>query len=227
MKKLTVLILSLALALSVAFAADAQEWENGVLYEGDVAIKCDPEVVGEELIIRHGTREIESYAFENCAGIKRVDLPMTIKKIGVGAFQGTDYLINVANYENGMLINEGCIINVAPDMKVIDIPNNVQTIAGGAFIGSRAEEINIPNTVYEIPATAFSGLDKEVVVDYDGTLAEFIRYADFDYDCINLYTNNITWHIVTLVILALFLVGTIVYLAIREIKIDEGEWEDD
>lgn len=53
--------------------------------------------------IPDGITTIEVYAFQNCTALKNIQLPASVRKIGDGAFDGTGYYRNNANWTNNVL----------------------------------------------------------------------------------------------------------------------------
>jgi hypothetical protein len=70
----------------------------GQIYVGKVLYKYkDDTVANAAFTIRDGTTQIYDFAFYNCAGLERIVIPASVKKIGYNAFFGVDYAIDV-NY---------------------------------------------------------------------------------------------------------------------------------
>ena len=85
-----------------------------------------------ELVLPHGTTEIESYAFENCTSLTKIIIPDSVTKIEWSAFKGCSAL------------------------KHITIPKSVKEIEWSVFEGcSSLTQINIPDSVTEIGFAAF------------------------------------------------------------------------
>lgn len=73
---------------------------------------------------------IGNQAFAKCKHIKKVDLPKTVKIIGIEAFCNTD--VDDLDLKEGLLII-GSLAFFNNDLKDIHIPDGVQEIGGGAF----------------------------------------------------------------------------------------------
>ena len=85
-----------------------------------------------ELVLPHGTTEIESDAFENCTSLTKIIIPTGVKKIGCSAFKDCSSLTE------------------------INLPDSVTEIEPWAFGGcSSLTQINIPDSVTEIGFLAF------------------------------------------------------------------------
>lgn len=54
----------------------------------NILIGCNVHAYGNEVVVKipEGVKEIAGYAMQGCAGVKRIILPKTLKKIGQAAF---------------------------------------------------------------------------------------------------------------------------------------------
>ena len=210
MKKILCVLLFVMISLTVAFAAE-DGWENGVYYMNDWAIKCDPAVVGDTLIIRQGTDGISRDAFKDCIGIKKVELPFGIEVIEEGAFDGTTYINDVRNYKDGMLIERDYLLRVAPNAGHVKVPEEVMYIAVDAFKDADITSLSLPRYVKNFDSFTFEYLDEGTPVYYDGDISDFLARADFDLEDINIYTSAEMFKvIVTAVLLIALTVALIV-----------------
>lgn len=64
------------------FADNKENWENGVLYIGDVLVRVDNTTAGE-VVVKYGTRLIADEAFHNCNLVTSVVIPETVTSLGV------------------------------------------------------------------------------------------------------------------------------------------------
>ena len=127
-----------------------------------------------------GVEVVGAYMFEDCANLATVELPDTLKKIGINAFKNTAFYQNLnregyglyygsyllgntgyVNYraeiiEGTVLIADGAFVSMQ-DMKVLTLPSSLKYIGENAFVGCIGlQEIVIPEGVIEIGARAFS-----------------------------------------------------------------------
>lgn len=120
----------------------------------------------DEIVLRPGVTEIGSYAFKGMDSLKMVTLPMTLKTIGVGAFQQCTGLIAAGlnpYTERGLILPErlttlssyafaGCSSLVSAE-----IPGTVSIVWDHAFYGSRSlSRVRMGEGVTSIGQNAFA-----------------------------------------------------------------------
>ena len=81
-------------------AFERTAWYNdlpdGVVYAGNVAYKYKGEMAaGTSIKLKEGTVSISGYAFNNCTGLKSIEIPSSVRKIGYGAFNGCTNLSSI------------------------------------------------------------------------------------------------------------------------------------
>jgi hypothetical protein len=61
---------------------------NGIQFSDDLKalIKCPPDKIGKDVIL-YGVTEIGDGAFEGCTELFEINIPETVEKIGVSAFE--------------------------------------------------------------------------------------------------------------------------------------------
>ena len=98
-------------------------------------------------------------AFVGCKSLTSVTIPNSVKEIGGLAFYGTALYNNPANWENGALYIDDCLIEVAEGFAGhFRIKENTRVIADGAFFDCfTLTSVTIPNSVKEIGVEAFEG----------------------------------------------------------------------
>lgn len=99
--------------------------------------------------------EVPNNFFMNCAKIKKVILPNSIKYIGQSAFGNCSNLESI-NIPDGLTdIGLGAFFGCT-SLKSIDMPNSVSFLGNSAFQGcSKLEKVNISNKITEIPYYCF------------------------------------------------------------------------
>ena len=124
--------------------------------------------------ISNSVTSIGYEAFEGCKSLKSVTIPNSVTSIGEWAFRGTALYENPANWENGALYMDDCLIKVDKDfVGHFRIKENTRVIAGGAFYDCSAlTSVTIPNSVTSIGDHAFqdcSSLTSMVVASGNNT----------------------------------------------------------
>lgn len=106
---------------------------DGVVYVGKVAYRFKGEIVsGSAIVIKEGTRSINSQTFKGCTGLTSVSIPNSVTRIGYEAFYG------------------------CTDLTSVTIPNSVTSIGESAFYNCTGlPSVTIPNSVTEIGRSAF------------------------------------------------------------------------
>lgn len=180
----------------------------------------------------NGITFLKNGLFESCENLNYVELGNDITEISNTAFRGTKYISNVANYQNGLLIaSEKYLIRVAGDVVECKIPYGITLIADGAFElpaeTGNLRSLSIPHSLISINWDAFYDVPDDVPVYYDGTIYDFIRVTDFDWDFLNLYTEDyysaIRIVIILWSILAAFVIAILAYNRIQKKNLNNKE----
>lgn len=159
---------------SITVASSNTEYRS----EGNCLIQSNKVILGcMNSVIPDNIKEIGSYAFYDCVGLKNLVIPSSVNSIGYYAFYNNGQLesIEVAegNYyfrsENNCLIKDN---NVILGCKNSIIPTSVVGISVYAFLGcDELLSITIPSSVTSIDSSAFEncyGLT-EIIVDENNT----------------------------------------------------------
>ena len=111
------------------------------------------------VIIPNSVTSIGYEAFKDCKSLTSVTIPNSVTEIGGGAFEGTALYNDPANWENGALYIDNCLIEGAEGFAGhFRIKENTRVIAGYAFYGySSLTSVTIPNGVTSIGDWAFYG----------------------------------------------------------------------
>ena len=114
-------------------------------------------------------------AFRNCSSLTSITIPNSVTSIGSDAFEGTGIYTNAANWKNGALYINDCLIEVKEDfMGDYTIKAGTRLIAGTAFWNcSSLTSITIPNSVTSIGSDAFYGCSSLTSVKYTGTKGQW------------------------------------------------------
>lgn len=124
------------------------------------------------LNIKSGINSIGSHAFRYCTGLKSIDISSSVKSIGAYCFDGCSSLENVNMADNSVgIINYGTFSNCA-NLKKITLPNGVNTIFAGAFLGTTLTEITIPKSVNNIVRESFGNISEMTIYGSTGSYAE-------------------------------------------------------
>ena len=198
---------------------DPTNWENGALYIDNCLIEANNSFVGH-FRIKENTRVIADSAFYDCTSLTSVTIPNSVTEIGWNAFGGTALYENPANWENGALYIDDCLIKVdegfaghfrikentrviadnafgyCTSLTSVIIPNSETSIGEGAFSDcSSLTSVTIPNSVTSIGRSAFWGCSSLTSVSIPNSVTWIGNYA-FD-GCKSLTSvtipNSVTW----------------------------------
>ena len=137
----------------------------------------------EKVTIMDGVESIGDYAFYGCEKIKEIDMPDSIVSIGHDAFRECINLSSIKLSDNVKEIKTQTFYGTE-NLKEIELPSNLEYIGGNVFAYSGITNINIPETVMFIEASALSDCDYL----YNVTVDENNKYLKIENDI--LYTNN-------------------------------------
>lgn len=124
---------------------------------------------GDEFKVEEGTEVLCDDCFNDlyseCDGhyLKTLYLPKTLKRIGNNVFCASISYISCESpnfkVENGFLLShdEAILYRYYGNEKVVNVPNGVKYIKGGAFSEKDVEKVIIPNTVMHIGDNPFVG----------------------------------------------------------------------
>ena len=155
-------------------------WENGALYIDDCLIKVDEGFAGH-FCIKENTRVIAGATFAGCKSLTSVTIPNSVTSIGENAFWGTALYENPANWENGALYIDDCLIKVDEGfVGHFRIKENTRVIADGAFVNCKSlTSVIIPNSVTRIGDVVFAGCESLTSVTIPNSVTS-IGYIAFE-----------------------------------------------
>ena len=113
------------------------------------------------LTLNEGLEEIAKEAFNNCVALKSVSIPSSVTAIGAGAFSdcGNMDTITVATGNTHFEAENGVLYNIGKTRLLTYLPKNTST------------SFNLPSTVTEIDAFAFSGVTALTNVNFTENIA--------------------------------------------------------
>ena len=142
---------------------------KGLMYLGSMAYKYKGEMPeNTEIVIREGTTEISSNAFQDCIGLVSVTIPASVTEIGSGAFFGCSNLTSVhisdltawcnAKWNFSPFSTAYHLYLNGDEITNLIIPDGITSIKDGAFDGCCGlKTVTIPNGVTSIGNSVFSG----------------------------------------------------------------------
>ncbi len=150
--------------------------------------------------LNEGLERIDHRAFYECTSLRSINIPSTVKEIGICAFKDCTQLINVDLCE-GLESIEYRAFRWCTSLTSIRIPSTVKEIGEKAFsgcsqlinvelceglelIGDSAFQlctsltfIRIPSTVNYIAADAFSGCESLLAIEFSEEMEQFVDEA--------------------------------------------------
>ena len=128
-------------------------------YQTELANKLR-EVSGDKHItldMTHATRIDMLGNFSDCTVLTSIEIPDSVRKIGVATFKGCTALTSITIPENVESIDESAFEDCT-SLTSIEIPENVFDIGSSAFKGCTSlTSITIPESVLDIGSSAFKG----------------------------------------------------------------------
>lgn len=118
----------------------------------------------ESVNLPENINKIGYAAFLNCKNLADINIPNTVDTIELGAFEGTKYLDNFNEIEDGndfLIVGNGILIDYKGFGGDVVIPDGVKKIGPGVFEGlTSLNSVSIPNSVTDICEDAFNGCTK-------------------------------------------------------------------
>lgn len=107
-----------------------------------------------KVIIESGATSIGSYAFYEHPNLVSVEVPSTIRSIGLGAFAWSELLESITIPEGVTSIPEDCFW-ACTGLKTINLPSTIKTIGQGAFYYTAISSIYLADGITDIGEDAF------------------------------------------------------------------------
>ena len=175
MKKFLLSILLCFITLSFTMVVHAEVQSDFGYYENESGIAIgtyfgsDTVVNIPETIDGKPVTEILPRAFYNHTEITNFTIPETVRKIGVAAFENTEFYKNNSNFKDGVLLIGKNIIAVENYVKGdFKIDNDILCVADGALGDTNITSFSIgtQNQNYTISDGVLFSIDKDVLVAY-------------------------------------------------------------
>ena len=158
-----------------------------VTYRGDSYNHFDNEYSGSVVIpssvtyngTTYSVTSIGGYAFYKCSSLTSVTIPNSVTNIEAQAFEGTNIYNDEANWENGVLYINNCLIGVKKSISgAYAINEGTRLIASSAFYGcSSLTSVTVPNSVTSIVSSAFYGCSSLTSVTIPNSVTSIASYA--------------------------------------------------
>ncbi|MDY3938618.1 MAG: leucine-rich repeat domain-containing protein, partial [Oscillospiraceae bacterium] len=197
---------------NTAYANNADNWTDGLLYLDNYLIKADTDALSGKVTVKNGTTLIASSAFSACSSLESIIIPSGVSYLGYNAFEDCTSLSEVTiNASLAMddsddlfeYLFAGCTelkaINVNPDNETLSSEDGVLFNKDRTKLiiypaNRDADSYIIPDSVKEICGIAFYGAKNLKSISMSDNVTE-IRYSAFS-DCENLQkiklSDNIT-----------------------------------
>ena len=165
------------------------------LYTGNQSILSIPSTIVHDGYT-YTVTGIESFAFNKCTTLERVEMPNTITAIGNAAFRGCKQL-NSITLSNAITVISNSAFEECSHLPTIDIPNSVTGIGEAAFKKCvRLTNIKLPESITTISNSAFEECSQLATIDIPNSVTG-IGEAVFK-KCVRLTNINLPESITTI-----------------------------
>lgn len=138
---------------NTAFSNNAENWEEGLLYSGNVLLKAKTNLAGC-VLVKDGITLIADSAFDSCVNVSKVTLPDSVKIIGQRAFINCKKLLSV-NIPKGVTEISDYTFRGCRNLEAVTIPEGVTNIGIEAFFDCpKLMFITLPPSLSTIDETA-------------------------------------------------------------------------
>ena len=124
--------------------------------------------------------ELGSRAFQKCEQLSEIHFGSNVTDIGYQLLNSTKYYDDPANWYNGCLYCNNCLLESKTDEvpSVLSIPFGTRLVAGSALTGAECTDVILPNTLKHINAGAFNTCQNLKTVVFNGN-AEVVKVRAF------------------------------------------------
>ena len=173
---------------NTALYNNKSNWKDGILYIGNQLIKAEKTISGA-LSVRESTVCIADSAFDGCAGLESVSVPVSVTALGLKTFYDCTSLKSVAIPASVTKIGDfafyGCV-----ELTDITVPENTEYIGEFAFYYCmKLPGLSLPASVRTIGSGAFEGCKGFTAFTVPEKVTS-INYMTF-YECENLKSVSI------------------------------------
>lgn len=156
----------------------ADTWAVGVIQKEKKSYTLRPNTVG-----------LVEYSFMDCNNMTSINIPDSVKYIGMAVFSGCSNLISI-NIPNSVTSIGAEVFSGCSNLTSVNIPNSVTSIGMSAFENcSNLTSIDIPNSVTSIGKSAFENCTNLTSIDIPNSVTS-IGESAFE-SCSNLTSINI------------------------------------
>ena len=151
----------------------------------------------KSVFIPQKVASLGGYAFRGCSALDTFSIPQSVKSIGENAFWDTAFYNDPANWRNGALYLDGCLLKAKNSAKgEFTLEEGTRLIADKAAYGCEAiSSLSISEETLYIGQEAFSGCDGLMSIQIFGGVVKFGRSVF--YGCSNLeqivIPDSVTW----------------------------------
>lgn len=139
---------------NTAFYNNASNWENGVLYLGNILLQANEDISGS-YTIKNGTVTIADHAFDS-SDITEIIMPDSLQTLGNYVFNHCNRLERITFSQNITTIPKGTFA-WCDSFTILDLPDHITSIGPYAFDNCLLlSDIELPSGLVEIGEEAFS-----------------------------------------------------------------------
>lgn len=146
-----------------AYAKNAANWENGVMYIGSYLVATDSTMSGT-YTVKDGTTVVSARAFANCAELTGVVFPSGVRAIGEGVFEMSTKLTSVTLPNNPIRLPE----NMVAGLEGFGDPESWE--GDSLYFGNHLIEIRSYEDAFTIKEGTISLADKAMGYCYADTV---------------------------------------------------------